>query len=162
MKDIFVHSNYEKVYESNNEYAYIIGSNDKFIKMICNMYNIKLCLCIQRGCTNIKYICFYRYENYVKKVLPLPKSFFFRVVSFKKDSTNQIIPMNSNVLIKYDSFQMNLDECIKFLKNKMIIALGCGFNKLTEYDRNEDFGTIPRGSSENEIMMKMELMGCNI
>jgi hypothetical protein len=54
---------------------------------------------------------------------------------------------------------MNVDECVAALKDKMIDALGSGFNKLSEYSKGEDFGTLPCGSSESEIMMKLELMG---
>lgn len=159
MKNIFVPSNCVRIAVSDNESAYSVSSDDRFIKMICGIYDIKLCLVVQKDFTN--YICLYRYNNWVAKTLPF-SSFIFRSISFKNDSTSQFIMMHSDFIVKYDSFQMNVDECVAALKDKMIDALGRGFNKLSEYSKGEDFGTLPCGSSENEIMMKLELMGYNI
>ena len=130
------------------------------------MYNIELCLVIQKENSKYSnYMCLYRYDNYVEKVLPF-SGFFFRSVSFKKELTSQIIPihsdfipMHSDFVDSYDSFHMNVDKCIEALKDKMVNALRRGFNALTEYSRDDVFGTLPCGSSESEIMMKMELMG---
>ena len=155
--NICIPSDCEKIYESNDDYAYIICSNDKFIEMICNMYNIKLCLCIHKD-TNIQFVCMYHYDNYVENVCPFYE-FLFRVVAFKHETSNQSILMYYDFLNKHDSFQINVDKCVESLKSKIVRALRCGFNKLKEYGINDDFGTLPCGSSENEIMMKMELMG---
>lgn len=159
MKNIFVPSNCETIAVSDNESAYNVSSDDRFIKMICGIYDIKLCLVVQKEFTD--YICLYRYDNWVAKVLPF-SSFIFRSISLKNDSTNQFIMMHSDFMVKYDSFQMNVDECVVALKDKMIDALRRGFNKLSEYSKGEDFGALPCGSSESEIMMKLELMGYDI
>jgi hypothetical protein len=156
MKNIFVPSNCVRIAVSDNESAYSVSSDDRFIKMICDIYDIKLCLVVHKDFPN--FICLYRNSNWVAKTLPF-SSFFFRSVCFKKDSINQFIPMHSTFINEYDSFQMNVDECVVALKDKMIDALGSGFNTLTEYSRCDDFGTLPCGSSESEIMMKLELMG---
>ena len=57
MKDIFVPGNCEKIAVSDNESAYDIGSDDRFIKMICDTYGIKLCLVVKKDFTNYIYIC---------------------------------------------------------------------------------------------------------
>ena len=155
MKNIFIPNNCEKIAVSDNESAYNINSDDKFIKMICDIYNIKLCLVVKKDFTN--YICMYRYNNLVEKVLPF-SLFIFRFIALKNDSTNQFITIRSYFINKYDSFQINVDECVLALKDIMVNALRCGFNTLSEYNNAEDFGTLPYGSSENEIMMKLELM----
>lgn len=85
-------------------------------------------------------------------------SAFFFSVFLKKDSNNQSVLLCSDFINKYDSFQMNVDECVLALKRKILQSLKEGFNKLTD-GRNNDFGTLPCGSYENEIMMKMELIG---
>ena len=100
----------------------------------------------------------YRCDDLTAKVLPF-SSFVFRFISLKNDSTNQFIRMRSCFIDKHGSFLMNVDECVVALKDRIVTALRCGFNTLSEYNNAEDFGTLPRGSSENEIMMKMELRG---
>lgn len=40
LNDVYIPCKPKMIYESDYESAYIINSNDKFIKMICDIYNI--------------------------------------------------------------------------------------------------------------------------
>ena len=158
LDNIYIPGNCKKIYESDDVSAYDIGSDDKFIKMICDIYGIKLCLVVQHG-SNGHYICMCHYNDRIRMFQY--SSLFFNVF-LRKGSINQSVLLYSDFIYKHDSFQMSVDECVESIKRKMLKSLKCGFNRLTECGTNKDLGVIPCGSSENEIMMKLELRGYNI
>ena len=146
MKNVSVPDDYRKIAESDRMVVYEVKSDDRFIEFICKSYNINLCLCIDKQYISGYYMCMCHYggldiDNYTDY-----STFSSRVIAFRneKGQFNTVIVD----FFKYDSFQLNIAECIK------------GFNILTVcYSNDEDFGIIPYGSSEKEILMKMELMG---
>jgi hypothetical protein len=77
-----------------------------------------------------------------------------------RDKYNQVVTPYVYFIKIYESFQLNIFECINSFKSQVVDAISRGINILTICcSAYADFGTIPRGSSEKEILMKMELMG---
>lgn len=160
MKNDFVPDDYKKISESTNLKIYEVKSDDRFIEFIYKRYNIKLCLCVDKHNIKSHYMCMCHYDGLDVDDYIMHHSTFSRSVVIFKDKDNQFYTPFVYFLNKYDSFRLNIAECIDSFKLKMIDAISRGFNILTVcYSNDESFGTIPWGSSENEIMMKMELMG---
>lgn len=158
MKNVSVPDDYRKIAESDRMVVYEVKSDDRFIEFICKSYNINLCLCIDKQYISGYYMCMCHYggldiDNYTDY-----STFSSRVIAFRneKGQFNTVIVD----FFKYDSFQLNIAECIKVFKMRVVDVISKGFNILTVcYSNDEDFGIIPYGSSEKEILMKMELMG---
>jgi hypothetical protein len=159
MKNISVPDDYRKIAESDRMMVYEVKTDDRFIEFICKKYNIKLCLCVDKKHINGHYMCMFYYDGLdVDDFIHYP-TFCHRVVIFK-DKNNQVVTPYVYFLKIYESFRLNIFECINSFKSQVVDAISRGINILTICcSAYADFGTIPRGSSEKEILMKMELMG---
>lgn len=150
MKNIFIPDDYRKIDESPNMVVYEVKTDDRFMGFICRRYDVKLCLCINKN--HIKgYMCMCRIYNH-------HSTFNRRVVTFRNKKFQFFTPY-VEFLKNCDSFQSNIAECIKSFKLKIVDLIIRDFNILTEYGEDGDLGILPYGSSENEIIMKMKLMG---
>lgn len=156
MKNKFVPDDYRKLAESDSMVVYEVKSDDRFIEFICKRYNIKLCLYIDKKHINGHYMCMCHYDGLGVGYISF-STFHRRVVMFR-DKNCQLDTPYVDFLNGYESFQLSIFECINSFKSRMIDAIGKGFNILTSLNDLDDFGVIPYGLSENEILMKMELM----
>ena len=152
MKSISVPDDYRKIDESPNMIVYEVKTVDRFMGFICRRYDVKLCLCVERHRIN-GYMCMRHIDNRIRHRL-----FSSGVVSLGDKKMQLVTPYVDFSNVR-GSFQSNIDEWVDSLKLKIIDAIGRGLNILVVCGEEGDLGVIPRGSSENEIMMKMELMG---
>ena len=158
MKNITVPDDYRKIAESARIVVYEVKSDDRFIEFICRRYNIKLCLCVDKHHIKGDYMCMCHYGGLDVDDFIHYSAFERRVVIFR-DKNCQLSTPYVNFLNIYESFRLNIFECIKSFKSLIIDTIGRGFNILTTLSEGDDFGVLPYGLSENEILMKMELKG---
>lgn len=160
MKNISVPDDYRKIAESDRMMVYEVKYDDRLIDFICKSFNIKLCLCIDKKHIKGHYMCMFYYDGLDDFSEYVYDSTFSNRAVVLRDKYNQVVTPYVYFFKIYESFQLNIFECINSFKSQMVDVISRGFNILTIcYSAYADFGTIPRGSSEKEILMKMELTG---